>query len=379
MPPSVVFYISGHGFGHAIRQIAIITALRERAPDVSIVVRTAAPEWLFTRTATGACPEHRRGASTFVAGETDTGVVQIDSLRLDVRETVRRARAFLDRFDEHISREAAFLRARDATLVVADAPPLACAAAAAAGIRSVVCANFTWDWIYRDYSEQPGVDAIVKQIGEAYATAEAGWRLPLGGGFDTIDPIIDVPFVARHARADLSRDQIRQQLGLPGDRPLALVSFGGYGLHQLPLDRLDCLKEWDVVLTSRGPSDIAGPHGVHVVAEEHLYGAGLRYEDLVHAVDVVMTKPGYGIIADCVANGTAMLYTSRGRFVEYDVMVEQMPRYLRCHYLALEPFETGLWSEALRALMGTAFPPARWRTDGAEVAAGMIAELISAP
>ena len=107
-----------------------------------------------------------------------------------------------------------------------------------------------------------------------------------------------------------------------------------------------------------------------MVAEEHLYGAGLRYEDLVHAVDVVLTKPGYGIIADCVANGTAMLYTSRGRFAEYDVMVEQMPRYLRCHYLALEPFETGVWSEALRALMDTASPPARWRTDGAEVAAG---------
>ena len=27
MPPSVVFYISGHGFGHAIRQIAVINAL----------------------------------------------------------------------------------------------------------------------------------------------------------------------------------------------------------------------------------------------------------------------------------------------------------------------------------------------------------------
>ena len=93
----------------------------------------------------------------------------------------------------------------------------------------------------------------------------------------------------------------------------------------------------------------------------------------------MLTKPGYGIIADCVANGTAMLYTSRGRFAEYDVMVEQMPRYLRCRYLALEPFETGVWREALRALMATASPPARGRTDGAEVAAGMIAELISAP
>ena len=371
MPPAVVFYISGHGFGHAIRQIAVINALHALAPEVAIVVRTAAPEWLFTRTACG--------ASSFVAGETDTGVVQIDSLRPDVRETIRRARAFLDRFGEHVQREAALLRAHDATLVLSDAPPLACAAAAAAGVRSVVCANFTWDWIYRDYSEQPGVDSIVEQIGKVYETADAGWRLPLGGGFETIDPIIEVPFVARHARADLSRDQIRRQLALPGDRPLMLVSFGGYGLHQLPLDRLDCLKEWEVVLTSRGPVDATVPNGVHVIAEEHLYGSGLRYEDLVHAVDVVLTKPGYGIIADCVANGTAMLYTSRGRFAEYEVMVEQMPRYLRCGYLALESFEAGEWSEALRALRETAPPLVQWRTDGAEVAARMIAELISAP
>ena len=52
-----------------------------------------------------------------------------------------------------------------------------------------------------------------------------------------------------------------------------------------------------------------------------LYAHGLRYEDVVGAVDVVITKPGYGIISECVANDTALLYTSRGHFVEYDVLV----------------------------------------------------------
>ena len=135
------------------RQIAVINALHELAPTLPIVVRTAAPEWLFTRTTCG--------ASLFLPGETDTGVVQIDSLRLDAAETVRRARAFLDRFDELAAREAAIIQAHDARLVIADAPPLACAAAAIAGVPAVVCANFTWDWIYREYSEQPGVDGIV--------------------------------------------------------------------------------------------------------------------------------------------------------------------------------------------------------------------------
>jgi hypothetical protein len=367
---SVIFYISGHGFGHAIRQIAVINALRELTPSLPIVVRTAAPEWLFTRTTCG--------ASSFLAGETDTGVVQIDSLRLDVAESVRQARAFLDRFDELVEREAAIIRANDARLVIVDAPPLACAAAAASGVPAVVCANFTWDWIYREYSEQPGVDSVVAETGRAYSTACAGWRLPLPGGFETIRPITDLPFIARHSRTDIDPAGIRRALDLPADRPMALVSFGGYGLHQLPLTRLDCLADWDIVLTTRGSSGVTAPPGVNIVQEEHLYGRGLRYEDLVRAVDVVITKPGYGIIADCVANDAAMLYTSRGRFAEYDVMVREMPRYLRCHHLELDAFEAGAWDAALRTLAGLTPPPGQIPTNGAQVVARMIAELINA-
>ena len=53
---------------------------------------------------------------------------------------------------------------------------------------------------------------------------------------------------------------------------------------------------------------------VRFIDERDIYAAGYRYEDLVAAVNVVATKPGYGIIAECVANETAILYTSRGRF-----------------------------------------------------------------
>ena len=75
------------------------------------------------------------------------------------------------------------------------------------------------------------------------------------------------------------------------------------------------------------------PRGVVYVNEGYLYESGLRYEDLVAAVDVVVTKPGYGIISECVANDTALLYTSRGDFVEYDVLVREMPRVLRCAFI----------------------------------------------
>src|SRR5688500_5844685 len=190
MPPSVTFYISGSAFGHAIRQIAIINVLRELSPALPIVVRTSAPEWLFSRTA---CR-----ATTLLQGETDTGVVQIDSLRPDIPATVREARAFLDNFDAHVARERAAIQRHGVGFVVADAPPLACAAAAAAGVPSVVCSNFTWDWIYREYAEEPSVTEVADEIGNIYALVSAGWRLPIHGGFETIAPVVDLPFVARH-------------------------------------------------------------------------------------------------------------------------------------------------------------------------------------
>jgi L-arabinokinase len=113
-----------------------------------------------------------------------------------------------------------------------------------------------------------------------------------------------------------------------------------------------------------------------VVPERRLYDAGLRYEDLVRAVDVVVTKPGYGIIAECIANETAILYTLRGRFAEYDVLVREMPRFLRCAFIDHEALFAGCWREHLLRLLSAPPAPERPATDGAEVLARLMARAV---
>jgi L-arabinokinase len=360
---SVFFYISGHGFGHASRQIEIINGLGARRPDVDIVVRTSASRWLFDRTA--------RVPFTLVGGECDTGVVQLDSLRLDEAGSIERAVRFHATLDARAELEAALLRHRHARLVIADAPALGCAAAARAGVPSVVAANFTWDWIYEEYGEHETRD-LVLAIQRAYRAADSAWRLPMHGGFETFDRVVDVPFVARHAR--YAPEAVRHALGLPPDRRLALASFGGYGVSDLALPSLDCLNDYGVVLTHGGadtpPQGVT--QGISVVNESALYGAGLRYEDLVAAVDIVMTKPGYGIIAECLANDTALVYTSRGRFREYGVLVDAMPRYLRCHYIEQDALRAGRWRTTLDEVMRQPAPDERPATNGADVVVDLI-------
>jgi hypothetical protein len=367
--PAVVFYVSGHGFGHASRQVEIINALGALRPDLTIIVRTSAPRWLFDRTT--------RVPITLMPGACDTGVVQIDSLRLDEGATIHRARDFYRTLPERAQQESQLLKEVDARLVIVDAPPLGCAAAAAAGVPSVVISNFTWDWIYEAYtSHLADAPELLPAIRNAYRRADLAWRLPMHGGFTSFDTIVDVPFVARHATHD--RAHVRRTLGLPLHRPLVLSSFGGYGVSGLDVTRLDCLTEYGVVLTTRDANDTLGnpPAGIYEVTEGALYGSGLRYEDLVAACDVVATKPGYGIIAECIANGAAMLYTSRGRFVEYDVMVAEMPQYLRCGFVDHDALFGGRWRRALDEVLSAPAPARRAATDGAlvlsrEIASGL--------
>ena len=363
--PAVFFYISGHGFGHASRQIEIINAFGALDQGATgIVIRTSAARWLFDRTLRVPCP--------FIGGEVDPGVVQIDSLRLDEAATLARAADFHAGLVERAGAEAALLREHDARLVVSDAPALGCAAAAAAGVPSVLCSNFTWDWIYQGYG---ATDDLILRIREAHGKAEAAWRLPMHGGFEGFAHIEDVPFVARHAR--FHREETRRRLKLPADTPLALSSFGGYGVDDFDTSRLDCFDRVGIVLTGRLADRPPAHPAIWFVNEHELYGSGLRYEDLVAAVDVVVTKPGYGIVSECIANETAMLYTSRGRFVEYEVLVEEMPRYLRCRFISQQDLLAGRWREPLDRLLAQPAPPERPATDGAGVVARWISDRLS--
>ena len=382
---TVVFYISGHGFGHASRDIEVINALLARRQDLRVVVRTTAARWLFERTVrTGVAAfaadlqaRLKPGPTTPPSGveyngtEVDTGVVQIDSLHLDAAESVRRARDFMATFGERVAREASVLRRIGASLVVADLPPLGIAAAARAGIPAIALGNFTWEWIYADY---PDSDDVVQQIAEAYRSATLALRLPMHGGFAAFDTVVDVPFVAR--RATREPQDTRRAFGLPLDERLVLVSFGGYGLERLDLEALTRLDGYvalvsdSVPLPDRPPGLQGARRGSLLPLDEtRIYDNGYRYEDLVRAVDVVVTKPGYGIIAECLANDTALLYTSRGHFIEYEVLVAAMPRFLRTAFIDHPDLLAGRWQSHLDRLLAQPDPPERPATNGAEIAA----------
>lgn len=364
---SIVFYISGHGFGHASRDVEIINRMPVAGPH-PIVIRSSVSPDLLRRTL--------RVPYDLRPGPCDTGIVQSSSITHDDPATVAAALEFYATFDRRVEAEVSALGDLDVQLVVGDIPPLAFATAAALGVPSVAVGNFTWDWIYETHPGfLPDGAATLDLIRDCYRRVDLALELPFPGGFDIFSRVEPLPLVTRVSTQ--AADATRAHFGLPARGRVALLSFGGYGLPALNLAALDCRSEWTIVTTDRVTSDTTALPHVRVIAERDFLGSAYRYEDLVNAVDVVMTKPGYGIIAECISTGTALVYTSRGEFREYDVLVSALPRLLRSQFISPADLFAGRWSDTLTAVLDLPAPVARIDTNGADVAAQLILSCLS--
>ena len=139
-----VYYVSGHGFGHATRVVEITRHLIAAGHTVHIV--TGAPKSIWTA-------EIDSPKLKFREMLLDCGAVQSDALTVDRMKSLLAYEALFRRQDEIVAGEAAFLREVGADLVVVDIAPMACTAARQAGVRCVVVTNFSWDHIYAEYVE----------------------------------------------------------------------------------------------------------------------------------------------------------------------------------------------------------------------------------
>jgi len=341
----IVAYVSGHGFGHATRTAEVLRRARELKPDVPVTIVSSAPEGLFRR----AIP----GAYSFRSLECDAGLVQQDALTIDEAASADRCAAFGRQFAELVDTEWRFLRHAGARVVLGDVPPLAFQAAHEAGVPSLCLANFSWDWVYRHLAErQPKLRDAAARCAESYARAGLLLRLPFAGEMGAFPRIEDIPLVARVPRVE--RAEARRRLGL-GDARTLLLSFGGFGLPGFDPRVLAPHRDLLFLTTDR----LASPQpNVRSVSAAELDAAGLAYEDLVGAVDAVVSKPGYGIVSDAIGAGVRMIYTDRGDFPEYPVIVAGMKAWLACAYLRRDDLLAGRWSEAVREVFAQTPPPA---------------------
>jgi hypothetical protein len=258
-------------------------------------------------------------------------------------------------------------------LLLADIPALAFDIAERLGVPGIAMTNFSWDWIYADYvRDWPAYLPVVDDLRQSYGLATLLLRLPMHGDLGAFPRRRDIPLIARVSSLD--RATVRKRLGLPLDERTVLLSFGGMGLRLANgAPKMEGVRFLVAQSTAVGSAVVPG---ATVVTDRQLAAAGVRYEDLVGASDAVMTKPGYGIVGECIANGTPMIYTSRGRFAEYECLVEGIRTHLPHAFIDNDDLRAGRWEEPLQRIFSAPRRTPPVDVNGAERAADVLIAIL---
>jgi hypothetical protein len=275
----------------------------------------------------------------------DIGVVQTDDLTVDHGATA----ASLDRwstvYPAQVSEQASRLRESGADLVIGDVPPLAFAAAAAAGVPSIAFANFSWDWIY----EHMGLSDAASDAALDYAAADTLIALTPCAPMPAFGRVTQVGLVGRASALDPS--SARQQLGprAAGCDKLVLIAFRSEAgsLIELPAPQDGIV--YCCVAGSEAP-------GWSERRDVEILPAGATFIDALAAADVAVAKPGYGIIADAGRTGTRLLYTPRSGFPEDPVLLSWLQRQPGTRQISSDSLLRGDWTAELAGLLDEPAP-----------------------
>lgn len=407
-PPSArkptLLYVActDHGFGHASRTASVVAEYLKLVPQGSVVFNSGAPEWFLDGAFVQCGAPDWRDRVELRCVPLDCGIVQHDSLRMDLDATLVALETLYEptTLDIKLSGEAKFLRECGAGLVFADMPPLAAELAARAGIECWMAGNFGWDFIFEDLALQDGrFQNFAERMAADYARVDQLFQLPFSEPMRAFPRRETVGLTGM--RPCKSRAEVLQRLGLTETRlseaPLIVLSFGGLGVQGIPLENMARFNGADApartFVSFDRPEDFLTPAGgtdakqdAGAIASEWPSNLILARQLALRPVDVtplaerLLGKPGYGGFCEAYRAGTPFFCLERSGFAETPVLLQALQDRFNHRIVTSEEFfarnskmsNSGAWD----FLLDKPIPPLQPQTipdDGVETIARALA------
>jgi hypothetical protein len=299
--------------------------------DVQFHIFTTTPAWFFEQSLS---PDR----FTWHPVVTDVGLVQRSALDIDWPATEQTLHNFFADSPQTILALAGALHQAQCRAVFCDIAPLGTQAAARAGLPSILVENFTWDWIYAAYGENPALQEHAERCASWFA--EATYHIqaePICA--PTAKATLAVPPIARPFREDPLL--LRQRLGLPEAARLTLVTMGGLGAT-LPF--VEKLRATDEVFLLPSSEISAWRHDGNLCWFP--MNSGVYHPDLLRACDGVVSKVGYSTLAEAYHAELDGLFAGRDDFRESATLVHFAKTRLSGRSIEAGAFLAGDWVEA---------------------------------
>ncbi len=344
----IAAYISGHGFGHLAQMAPVLNQIYQMKPDSRFLIRCPLP----------VAEIQARLDFPFDLESTavDVGVVQKSAIEEDRQASLLQMKQWISEMDEHIKQEIIMLHDFQPSLVLSDISPLAFPAARAVAVPGIAIATLDWFAIYSCWL--PENDPVLISLAAAYRDCDLLLQLPMAMDMAVFQKRQKIPLIAAYP-SEISFPFLNNR-----DK-CALVIFGGSNQPSYDLQALAALSEWQFLIpdtTAEAPENVQSIH----------FSNEVRPIDFMPFVDVVICKPGYGILAECWRTGTPIAWVERPDFPEFPMLKGWLDKEFPACGMSKSNFQSGNWLETLERARrhANAFPDLD--ADGAKVAADII-------
>lgn len=385
---SIAYYITAHGYGHGTRSCDVLRDLYRLCPEQPVIVTTDLPhDFLHSRLA--GCKN-----LTFRTSAFDVGLVQKDSIQSDLFQTLEKLDTLYARETEFIKQERLFMEENNVAVVAADIPAIPLAAAQRAGIPNIAIGNFSWDWIYEAYvPENPRWKFFVEKFRSVYEKTDLLLRLPFAPPMEQFPVRKDIPLLAspgtpcrekiinsklearnkfENSNLDISKLvsdlDIRASDFLPkAGKPWVLLSFTSLDLSFQALEKIRELSD-DYEFFCVQPLEFKNSC-IHSVSRN-----AVAFADVIASCDIVISKPGFGLVSECIVNKKPLIYADRNDFAEYPYLVEGIETYLKNVHIPASDLYAGDFFQSLEKIKSAPEPKGHLASGGADIIAKKLLE-----
>ena len=340
VPEHFLFAVSSHGYGHLAQLAPVINALKQQYPELSVSIQTTLPPDIVSARIN--CP------FKYLYFDADVGLLMDDAVTVNTEASRLAYRDFHSHWELNFKQQTDLLQANCVDLLIADIPYLPLLAAQQLDIKTIAVCSLNWVDILSGYFQQDEeMAAYMAIMRQAYCQAEVflkprpsmpmSW-LPNG---KTIEPLVTT--------GTNSRTQLLCELSLQHKKDnivLVLLALGGIDSH-VSVHNWPDYNHVHLILQD----------GYHAVAEnvhqdqtEHsnkswlhnINDISLAFTDIVQSVDVIITKPGYGLFAEAAFGAKPIFYVGRRDWPEEVYLLQWLKQYVAMLEISKKELTNGI-------------------------------------
>jgi hypothetical protein len=322
--PVLYLAITNHGFGHAVRMATIASHIQKLNPDILLILVTTAPRWLLE--------SYIEGDFIYRYRAFDVGVIQSDSLTMDLEATLTKMTEYHLREKEIVAGEVDFINTNKVGLILADIPAMAVTIGEKAGIPCWMMSNFGWDFIYRAWGEE--FNHIADWLSSGYQKCQRLFRLPLSEEMTSFPVIENVGLTGGIPR--YTEVELREKFNLFTQKEkTVLLTFGGLGIEAIPYENLSRFPDWQFITFVNNAPDL--PNLLKIKDKLD------RPVDFMPLCGKVMSKPGFSTFAESMRLDIPLISVTREGFAEAEILLEGLKDYSYHNIVNYQEFFEGNW------------------------------------